>query len=73
MTREQALQEVEARRAADPEATWLANEKDGVWRVVRVGIAPSRATGTATHPAPEAPRDDPGSSLSRAAWTVGAG
>jgi hypothetical protein len=73
MTREEALAEVEQRRVSHPEATWIATERAGEWMVARIGMAPAKATGTATKPPPVAPRDDPHSSIERAAWFAGGG
>jgi hypothetical protein len=73
MTREQAIAEVERRKASDPGATWIVTERDGEWTVARIGVAPVKATGTATKPPPPAPRDDPHSGIERAAWFAGGG
>ena len=73
VTRDEAMIEVERRRAADPQATWVATERDGDWTVARIGIAPIGQTGTATKPPPAAPRDDPHSSAERAAWFAAGG
>jgi hypothetical protein len=71
MTRQEAIGEVERRRAADPGAGWIASRRDGDWIVVRIGVAPTKVTGTATKPPPVAPRDDPHSAIERAAWFAG--
>ena len=73
MTRDEALAEVERRRATDPSASWIATQRDGDWIVVRVGIAPTKVTGTATKPPPVAPQDDPHSPIERATWFAGGG
>jgi hypothetical protein len=73
MTQEDALAEVERRRATDPDATWLATERNGEWTVARIGLAPIVSTGTATKPPPAAPRDDPHSASERAVWFAGGG
>jgi hypothetical protein len=73
MTREEAMAEVERRRAADPGATWTAILREGNWVVVRIGVMPVNVTGTATKPPPVAPRDDPHSALERAAWFAAGG
>jgi hypothetical protein len=73
MTRQEAIAEVERRRAADSGASWLASLRDGDWVVVRIGVAPTKVSGTATKPPPVAPRDDPHSALERAAWFAGTG
>jgi hypothetical protein len=73
VTREQAIAEAKRKQASDPAASWIAASRDGEWTVVRVGIPPTRATGTATKPPPVAPRDDPHSPIERAAWFAGAG
>jgi hypothetical protein len=73
VTREQAIAEAKRKQAADPAASWIAASRDGTWTVVRVGIAPTTVTGTATKPPPVAPRDDPHSSIERAAWFAGGG
>jgi hypothetical protein len=71
MTRQEAIAEVERRRAADPGASWIASQRNGDWIVVRVGVAPTKVIGTATKPPPVAPRDDPHSTIERAAWFAG--
>jgi hypothetical protein len=73
MTREEAIAAAERRRASHPEATWVATERDGEWVVARIGVTPTQATGTATKPPPEAPRDDPHSATERAVWFAGSG
>ena len=73
MTRDEAIAEVERRRAAEPGASWIATHRDGDWIVVRVGVAPTKVTGTATKPPPVAPQDDPHSAIERAAWFAGGG
>ena len=73
MTRQEAIAEVERRRASDPSASWIANQRDGDWVIVRIGVAPIKVTGTATKPPPVAPRDDPHSASERAAWFAGGG
>jgi hypothetical protein len=67
------MAEVERRKASEPEATWIATQRDGEWTVARLGLSPTRPTGTATKPPPTAPRDDPHSSLERATWFAGTG
>lgn len=59
MTREDAEAEAERRRAGEPGATWTVTERSGSWRVVRIGIEPAKASGSATKPPPEAPQGDP--------------
>jgi len=71
MTRDDALAEVERRRASDPDATWLATQRNGEWTVARIGLAPIKPTGTATKPPPVAPQDDPHSAAERAVWFAG--
>jgi hypothetical protein len=71
MKREEATAEVERLRTTRPESTWVATQRDGEWTVARIGLAPARATGTATKPPPVAPRDDPHSAVERAAWFAG--
>jgi hypothetical protein len=73
MTHEEAIAEAKRRQASDPNASWIATPKEGEWTVVRVGVAPVKATGTATKPPPEAPRDDPHSPIERATWFAGGG
>jgi len=73
MNRDEAMAEVERRRAADPSASWVASERDGDWIVVRIGLAPTKVTGTATKPPPVAPQDDPHSPIERATWFAGGG
>jgi hypothetical protein len=73
MTREEAIAEVERMRVADPGASWIASQRDEDWIVVRIGIAPTKVTGTATKPPPVAPQDDPHSAIERATWFVGGG
>jgi hypothetical protein len=45
----------------------------GDWVVVRIGVAPTKMTGTATKPPPVAPHGDPHSAIERAAWFAGGG
>ncbi|MBA2349000.1 MAG: hypothetical protein H0V81_11965 [Solirubrobacterales bacterium] len=59
MTREEAEAAAVQRREAEPGATWTVVERDGAWRVVRIGLSPGRPSGTATKPPPEGPRDNP--------------
>ncbi len=59
MTREEAEDEAERRRTAEPEVTWTVTERGGEWHVVRIGVVPHKSTGTATKPPPEAPQADP--------------
>jgi hypothetical protein len=59
---------VERRRAADPGASWIATHRDGDWIVVRIGVTPTKVTGTATKPPPVAPQGDPHSAIERAVW-----
>jgi hypothetical protein len=73
MTRDDAIAEAERRRVADPGTSWIVSQRDGDWIVVRVGVAPTKVTGTATKPPPAAPRDDPHSAIERAAWFAGSG
>jgi hypothetical protein len=73
MTREEAIAEANRRHASDPDANWIGTSRDGEWTVVRVGVAPTKPTGTATKPPPTAPRDDPHSPIERAAWFAAGG
>ncbi len=73
MTREEAVAEAKRRQASDPGGSWIASQRDGDWIVVRVGVTPSKVTGTATKPPPVAPQDDPHSPIERAAWYAGGG
>jgi hypothetical protein len=73
MTHDEAIAEVERQRTAHPDATWIATEHDGEWAVARIAVAPLAATGTATKPPPVAPREDPHSSVERAAWFAAGG
>ena len=73
MTRDEAMAEVERKRLADPDATWMAVQRAGEWAIARIGLPPTKQTGTATKPPPVAPRDDPHSSLERAAWFAAGG
>jgi hypothetical protein len=73
MTREDAISEAKSRQASDPSATWIATARDGQWTVVRVGVASTKPTGTATKPPPLAPRDDPHSPIERATWFAAGG
>ena len=73
MTREDAIAEARRRQASDPGASWIATSRDRGWTVVRIGVAPTKVTGTATKPPPAAPRDDPHSPIERATWFAGSG
>ena len=68
MTRDEAIAEVERRRAADPDVSWIASQRNGDWVGVRIGVTPIKVTGTATKPPPLAPQGDPHSAVERAAW-----
>jgi hypothetical protein len=72
-TRDEAIAEAKRRQASDPHASWIATSRDGEWAVVRIGVVPTKVTGTATKPPPAAPRDDPHSPVERAAWFAGWG
>ncbi len=73
MTHDEAMAEVQRRRASDPGVTWLATQRDGEWTVARIGLAPKKQTGTAIKPPPVAPQADPHSPLERAIWVAGTG
>jgi len=73
MTRHKAMAEVERRRVSDPKVTWLATQRDGVWTVARIGLTPSKPTGTAVKPPPVVPQADPHSPLERTIWIAGTG
>jgi hypothetical protein len=73
VTREDALAEVERSRVSDPDATWLATERGGEWIVARLGLTPTKPTGTATKPPPEPQLGDPHSAIQRATWFAGTG
>ena len=73
MTRQQAIAELERRRISDPDASWMPTQRGGEWTVVRVGLTPSKVTGTTLAAPPVAPRDDPHSSIERAAWFAALG
>jgi hypothetical protein len=73
MTREEAIAEAKRRQASDPGASWIGSQRDRDWIVVRVGVAPTEVTGTATKPPPVAPQNDPHSPIERAAWFAGGG
>jgi hypothetical protein len=70
ITREEAIAEAKRRQASDPDASWIATSRNGEWTVARIGVVPTKATGTATKPPPVAPRDDPHSPIERAAWVA---
>jgi hypothetical protein len=60
MTREEAMAEAKRRQASDPHVTWIATQRGSAWTVARIGMPPrTKATGTATKPPPEGPRDGP--------------
>lgn len=71
MNRDEAMAEVERMRAADPDASWIARERDEGWVVVRIGVPPTKVTGTATKPPPGGAQGDPHSAIERAAWFTG--
>ena len=73
MNREDALAAIELRRASDPDGRLLAIERDGEWMVARIGVDPSRPTGTATKPPPVGLRDDPHSAVEHTASLAGIG
>jgi hypothetical protein len=54
MNREQAQSERDRMADEHPEATWLVAEQEpGEWAVVRVGLAPTDPTGSATEARPK--------------------
>jgi hypothetical protein len=73
MTREEAIAEAKRRQASDTDASWIATSRNGEWTVVRIGVTPTKPTGTATKPPPVAPQGDPHSPIERAAWFAGGG
>jgi len=73
MTHEEATAEAKRRQASDPGASWIATSRDGEWTVLRIGVAPTKVTGTATKPPPVAPSHDPHSPIERATWFAGSG
>jgi hypothetical protein len=75
MTREEAIAEAKRRQASDPDGSWIAGSRDGEWTVVRIGVAPTKSTGTATKPLPPTipPPGDPYSPIERATWFAGSG
>jgi hypothetical protein len=69
MTRDEALAEVKRRQASDPDVSWMAAQRGGEWKVVRIGMPPvPKQTATATKPPPVAPHDDTSAPLQRAAY-----
>ncbi len=73
MTRDEATAEAKRRQASDREGTWITTERGSEWTVARIGVAPTKETGTATKPPPVAPREDAYTPLERAAWIAGSG
>jgi hypothetical protein len=73
MTREEAIAKAKRMQTSYPDASWIATEQDGEWTVVRIGVVPTKSTGTATKPPPVPPRDDPHTPIERAAWFAGGG
>ena len=73
MTRAEAIAEVERRRAADPESSWIASQREGDWVVARIAVAPTKVSGTATKPPPVVPQGDPHSAIERMLWVTGGG
>ena len=73
VTREDAVAEVEQRRISDPDATWFVTKRGEEWSVARLGVKPTKATGTATKPPPEPQLTDPFTPIERAAWLAGTG
>jgi hypothetical protein len=73
MIHEEAIAEVERMRVSHPDATWVATQRGVEWVVARIGLTPTKPTGTATKPPPPAPQDDPHSPIERAAWFAGGG
>jgi len=71
MTREEADREAERRRAAEPGATWTMTRRAGEWHVVRIGLVPQTAQGTATKPPPEAPQPNPRDGQPNPNWGIG--
>ncbi len=74
MTREQAIAEAERRQSCEPDATWIATEREGTWVVARIGVAPAaKPAGTAVKPPPPTPHESPQSELQRVVTQFGLG
>ena len=73
MKREEAIAEVEYRQAFEPDATWLVTKQGSEWGVARIGLAPTKPTGTATKPSPDPPLGNPHSPVEHAVWLAGTG
>lgn len=73
MTHDEAVAEARRRQAVDPDATWIATERDGAWVVARIGLPPPGPTGTAVKPPPPAPHETPQSELQRVVTQFGIG
>jgi hypothetical protein len=63
MTRDEAMAEAAKRQRLHPDAKWVATQRGSEWTVARIGLTPTKPTGTATKPPPVAPRDAPYSQL----------
>ena len=75
MTRDEATAETQRAQRLNPDAKWIAAERDGEWTIGRVDLTPDTAgeTHTATQPPPLAPRDDPYSQVENVARLYGGG
>lgn len=71
MNHEEAEAEAGRRRTAEPGATWTVIERADGWHVVRIGVAPAPAKGTATKPPPAAPQGDPREGRPNENWGIG--
>ena len=73
VTHEEAIAEVQQSRISDPDATWIATQRGAEWMVVRLGLKPTKVTGTAMKAEPEPPASDPYTAIVRATWYAGSG
>ena len=73
MTHDEAVAEARRRQVVNPEATWIATERNGSWVVARIGLQPPGPTGTAIKPPPPAPHETPQSELQRVITQFGIG
>jgi hypothetical protein len=73
VTRDGAIAEAQHRQATDPDAKWIATQRDGEWIVARIGLRPAsaRPLGETVQPQPSAPHNPPQSDLQRVVTQFG--
>jgi hypothetical protein len=71
MTQDEAIAEAARLQREQPDAKWVATQRQGEWVVARIGLEPTAPTGTTVQPPPTPPRDAPQSELQRVTTQFG--